>query len=214
VHPFDARYGTDTSGLIGGGSLGAGHANDAFVTAYWGIAPSRLASALERWKGTLDRPVQAYAFADLGCGKGRALLLASEWPFREAMGVELNPALAETAERNVALWQRAGRARCPVRVVQGDAVEAQLPAGPCLVFLYNPFGAPVMRKLVEALRKRVASGGGLVDVIYQNAEAEEDFRRCPDFRLLWRESLPMSEDDRAADAVSSAEDVTCAWRLE
>ena len=215
AHPFDLRHGVETGGVIGGGSLGVGHAHDAFIIAYAGIAPSRFQAALVLWRGTLERHIAAeYAFVDVGCGKGRAMLLASEWPFREAAGVELNPELAEMARRNVAAWIEAGKARCPVRVENGDATEFILPPGPCLLFLYNSFAAPVLRRLLEGLVARARAGGGTVDVIYQNAQAEKEFRRRPELRLLWREALPLSDEDARADPVATAEDVTCAYRLE
>src|SRR5271156_1635678 len=49
LHPFDERYGVDTSGLIGGGDLRSGHPHDIFNTAYYGMAPSRFRWAIERW---------------------------------------------------------------------------------------------------------------------------------------------------------------------
>lgn len=213
-HPFDLLHGTDTSGLVGGGDLATGHEHDAFITAYWGMAPSRFRGALERWRQTLDRPAEDYTFVDIGCGKGRVVLMASASPFREVLGVELSPMLAEVARHNVELWRQAGKARCGIRVVEGDAVELQLPPGPCLVFIYNPFGAPVLRKLLVSLRDRVASGQGPLDVIYQNPDAEEEFRAFPEFRPLWREYLPLSDEDRTIDVMSTEKDATAAWRLE
>src|ERR1700678_2550251 len=49
VHPFDRRYGVDTSGLIGGDELRSGHRHDVFNTAYYGMAPSRFRQVMERW---------------------------------------------------------------------------------------------------------------------------------------------------------------------
>ena len=75
---------------------------------------------------------------------GRALLLAAEFPFRAVVGVELNPTLARIGRTNMALWRKAGRARAPMRMICRDAAEFELPPGPCVVFLFNPFGAPVL----------------------------------------------------------------------
>ena len=213
VHPFDRLHGTDTSGLIGAEDLATGHEHDAFITAYWGMAPSRFRLALQRWRATLQRPVEEYSFVDLGCGKGRVLLMASEWPFRGVTGVELNPVLVDVARRNVALWTAAGKTRCPAGVVQGDALELNLPPGPCLVFLYNPFAAPIIVKMLEFLRNRVAAKLGPVDLMYQNPDFEEEFRRFPEFRLLWRDYLPLSEEDRTMDVLFTPKDATCVWRI-
>src|SRR5258707_12349167 len=78
LHPFDERYGVDTSGLIGGGELRSGHRNDVFNTAYYGMAPSRFRWAIESWIADESHAaIENYSFVDLGCGKGRAILMAS-----------------------------------------------------------------------------------------------------------------------------------------
>src|SRR6202167_2877534 len=41
-----------------------------------------------------------FVFVDLGSGKGRTLLMASDYPFQRIVGVELLPALHETAKGN------------------------------------------------------------------------------------------------------------------
>ena len=111
VHPFDARYGVDTGGLIGGGELRSGHRNDVFNTAYYGMAPSRFQWVMEYWiADQTHAALEDYSFVDLGCGKGRAVMMASEFRFRVVAGVELNAALAGIAEANVAVWTAAGLA--------------------------------------------------------------------------------------------------------
>src|SRR5229473_1979393 len=69
LHPFDQRYGVDTSGLIGGGELRSGHRNDVFNTAYYGMAPSRFRWVMEHWIGDQTHAaLEYYSFVDLGCG--------------------------------------------------------------------------------------------------------------------------------------------------
>jgi len=89
LHPFDLRYGVDTSGLIGGGELRSGHKNDVFNTAYYGMAPSRFRQVMADWLSDGSHgAISEYSFIDLGCGKGRAVMMASEFPFRQVIGVE------------------------------------------------------------------------------------------------------------------------------
>ena len=171
VHPFDTEHGVETSGRIGGSQLGAGHAHDVFNTAYVGVPPSRLRNAVAQWREVAgDRlgspPIGEYAFFDVGCGKGRALMLASEMGFRECAGVELDPGLAVVARRNLEAWERTGKAQCPVRIVEGDATEAALPELPLLVYVYNPFRAPVVKKLLARLEAHAGERAGEMDVIY------------------------------------------------
>src|SRR6059058_302579 len=111
LHPFDQRYGVDTGGLIGGGDLQSGHRNDVYNTAYYGMAPSRFQRVMEYWiADQTHAPLEEYSFVDLGCGKGRAVMMASEFRFREVVGVELHSGLAGIAQSNLAAWTATGRA--------------------------------------------------------------------------------------------------------
>ena len=214
VHPFDERYGTDTGGLIGGGTLAVGSIHDAHIVAYAGIAPSRLRAGLERWLSLLlpGETMQASSFVDLGCGKGRALLLASEYPFREVVGVELNPGLAAIAEANLQGWRRWGQGVVTRGVTCGDATEFRYPAGALLVFIYNAFGGPVIRAVLDALERQVRATGCRVDLLFQNEGPELPLRADPRLKLLWTGALPLGEEDAAAELAGSAEDVTSLYR--
>ena len=155
VHPFDLKYGTDTSGYLGPEDLVKGRANDALNHGYSAIAPSVFHEACRRWRETLPAVsgrIEAYSFVDVGAGKGRALLLAAELPFRKVIGVELSEELASTAQGNVARWSRvAGTNAKKIRVVHGDATKFRWPRTPLLVYLYNPFACSLVAQMAESL---------------------------------------------------------------
>jgi SAM-dependent methyltransferase len=200
VHPFDEELGVETSGLISGGELAGGGKNDKYNTAYHGVPPARLRAALKRWSempGTLE--IEEYAFVDVGCGKGRAVMIASELPFREVLGVELNAVLVQIAEKNLQRWNALGLQRCAVRVMQGDATDFKLPETPLLVYLYNPFRAPVMRMLLE----RLQAVKGRADILYLVPEQEAVFEDFTSFERVWSEVMECPE---AVDQISSPED--------
>jgi hypothetical protein len=213
LHPFDERYSVDTSGLIGGGELRSGHRNDVFTTAYYGMAPSRFQRVMEDWIADETHPaLENYSFVDLGCGKGRAVLMASTFRFREAVGVELHPGLAGIAESNLAAWISARRAICPVRIVCQDATEFVFPGGYCLLYLFNPFAASVMKLLIERIEAEFATRPGMLDVIYFNPESGQLLTEHRGFELLWTGTVQMSEEDAAADHVASADDICSVYR--
>jgi len=213
VHPFDVEYGTETSGLVSGGGLFSGHEHDRFSVAYYGMSPSRMRKALERWRETSGtRAVEEYSFVDIGSGKGRAVMLASELPFREVVGVELNASLHDVAEKNLKRWREAGRAVCPVTLVQSDALSLSLPEGRLLIFLYNPFLAPMMRRLLARVDAVGKDRRGEIDLLYVVPQQEAVFAEFPQFELLWSERIGMSEVDAAADHVSSPEDRVSLYR--
>jgi SAM-dependent methyltransferase len=206
-HHFDAAHGTDTDGLIPGRRLGVGHRQDKHITAYHGTAPSVFRQLVERWRQTLPpRPPHDYTFLDIGAGKGRAMLLASEMEFRNVLGIELNPELVAVAERNLERWQTLGRARTPMQLLQGDIAELEFPDTPCLVYLFNPFGPVVLRQLIRRIEKHFATRPRLLDVLYVNHEQQAVFRRHAGFEELWSGSVVLSSEDAAADVVTIRRD--------
>lgn len=199
-HPFDQENGVQTSGLIPGRYLKTGHAHGRYSTAYFAVAPSVFRALLGRWQRTRPAaPIDRFTFIDAGAGMGRAMLLAAESPFRTVIGIELNPILMRVAQRNVETWRAAGRALASMRVVCGDVVDARIPKGPCLVFLFNPFGASVMRRLLKRLTVAFANRPGQLDLLYVNNEQEAVIERQAGFTRLFVGQERRSRADAIAD---------------
>lgn len=127
------------------------------------------------------------------------MLLAAEWPFRRIVGVELHPGLAATAHANLKLWS-ATHPDPPMRLQEGDALRLAMPAGPCLVFLFNPFDIVLTDRLLTRLSHLFRNRPGQLDLLYVNDEhrrlLQEEHRS---FRELWRGRIHLSHEDRAAD---------------
>jgi SAM-dependent methyltransferase len=199
-HPFDLEFGVRTSGLVAGRHLKTGHRHDRHNTAYYGVAPSVFHSLVARWRRSQHvAPVSECSFVDLGSGMGRAVLLASELPFRKAIGVELNPTLARIARKNAAAWRAAGRARAPMRMVCRDAAEFSFPNGRCLAFLFNPFGAPVLRQVLKELATGFNGRPGHLDLLYVNNEHESVLEEQKGFERLFKGQVKRSREDAIAD---------------
>ncbi|HEU4636971.1 MAG TPA: class I SAM-dependent methyltransferase [Edaphobacter sp.] len=212
IHPFDQVHGTDTSGLVPARDLVTGHPNDEHVTAYYAVAPSILRSLVEQWKETAPgHDIDDYTFLDMGAGKGRAALLASEFPFREVIGVELNPAMAAIASANAARWQDAHASDptaepvSPVRIVVVDALEFSLPTTPTLLFLFHPFEDPVLKQVLRRIESAFIGRAGDLDILYVNAEHGNLISRHPAFKLLWEGQISMSPEDHSADLEAIAQ---------
>lgn len=199
-HPFDVAEHVQTSGLIPGRFLKTGHAHDRHSTAYFGVAPSVFHALLKRWQKTKPIvPLEQFTFIDIGAGMGRAMLLASQYPFAKVEGIELNPALAAIARENIHGWQSAGRAVAPMHVTCSDALQFTLPNGPCLVFLFNPFGESVMRRLLKRLATAFARRPGQLDLLYVNNEQERLFERQRGLTRLFLGQIRRSRADAIAD---------------
>jgi SAM-dependent methyltransferase len=203
-HPFDEEYGVRTSGLVAGRHLKSGHPHDRHATAYYGVAPSVFRALMRRWKRSRpDWAIKDVSFVDIGGGMGRACLLAAQMPFRQVVGVELNPTLARIARKNMTAWRASRRALAPMKMICGDAVEFRLPPGPCLVFMFNPFGAPVMRRLLKAWSQDRNGRAGQLDLIYVNNEQEHALESersgQPGFARVFLGKVPRSRADAIAD---------------
>lgn len=199
-HPFDLEYGVRTSGLVAGRDLRCGQPNDRHATAYYAVAPSVERDLIARWRRT--KPVDdidAYTFVDLGAGMGRAMLIASEYHFRAVEGVEFHPTLARIARRNLTIWRKSDRAKAPLRLHLQDALAYQLPAGPCAVFLFNPFAAPVLKRLLKAWSVSLQGRENQVDLLYVNHEQELLFRSQPGWTRLWTGQVRRWRVDAVAD---------------
>jgi SAM-dependent methyltransferase len=212
IHPFDQIHGTDTSGLVPARDLATGHPNDEHVTAYYGVAPSILRTLIQHWlDASPPHHITDYTFLDIGAGKGRAVLLASEFSFRHVIGVELNPAMAAVAQANIDLWRRAHAADptapaiAPITLVEADALSLSLPSIPTLVFLFHPFEDPVLKALLRHIETAFASRPGDLDILYVNAEHGAVLNRHPAFTLLWQGQVPMTPEDHVADLEAIAQ---------
>ena len=199
-HPFDVQNGVRTSGLVAGRHLGRGHRHDRHATAYYGVAPSVFEGLLARWYRTSPAAaIEDTTFVDVGAGMGRVLLLAAELPFRRVVGVELNPQLVRIARRNAAIWRRQGRALAPIRIYSADAADFRFPAPPFVVFLFNPFGAVVMRRFLANLRRRFARQNAVPDILYVNNEQEGVMEASPGWQRAFLGRVRRSRADAAAD---------------
>src|ERR1700759_738904 len=70
VHPFDERFGVDTSGLVY--ELSSGPPHDPYNNGYFAVAPSVFHSVMQALRDRLGLDYRRFCFLDLGSGKGRA----------------------------------------------------------------------------------------------------------------------------------------------
>jgi len=219
-HPFDLQWGVDTGGYLSPKEIITGHQHDAFCYGYSAIAPSVFDESLRRWRATLSgngANAAAYSFVDIGAGKGRALLLASQLPFRRVIGVEFSAELAEIAESNVARWRKVAHPRTELRVFHQDALAFRWPRAPLLVYLYNPFQCDLLERLLERIERWAKAGARAgsrgVDLLYVNPICADTLSRRRTFSLLWTDRVDMSLADQAADPYGTTFDRVSCYRL-
>ena len=191
IHPFDRAHGTDTSGVVSAENLPVdGTAARDHAVCYAGSQPSVVRQAL-----AACAPVEGFTFVDLGCGKGRALLVASEFPFRGILGVELSAPLARIASRNAALIAGRFPQRTAISVAVADASTLPLPSGNLLLFLYHPFGPELVARVGASVAAALAAEHRRIYVVYVNPVASHCFDASPMLYRRYARELPYAAEE-------------------
>lgn len=208
-HPFDRRYGTDTSGFASANELPRSEnapSNDPYWGShYWGSQPSMVRAAIAALPSQ-----QTFTFIDMGCGKGRALIVASEFYFRDIVGVELSPTLAKIARKNAQIVKARFPDRTGIVIKEGDACAFQIPSGNIVVYLYNPFSEEILSKVIAALGAAIATEQREVYVVYMYPSFSGCIDASPVFKRFFEGRLDFAPEERGYGDVSEGKFII--WR--
>lgn len=115
-----------------------------------------------------DFDFRDFTFIDLGSGKGRTLLMASDYPFRRIVGVELLPTLQHIAEENFAKYHSDSQKCFLIESICRDATEFVFPAEPTVLFLFNPLPESGLKRVVAELERSLEEHPRVAYVLYHN----------------------------------------------
>jgi predicted RNA methylase len=195
VHPFDAEFGTDTSGLIAAEELvDSRRRKNIHNTGFYATAPSIFQQAFAR----LEIDFERFTFVDLGAGKGRIMLLASNFPFQQVLGVEFIPELQAIATRNISVYQPPTRRCRDVQCILSDVQDFVFPSAPLVIFMWHPFVGPVFERVMQNLEDSLRNNPREVHIVYLKPEFGYVIERIPSLQKLWESRFTMSEKDFAA----------------
>ncbi len=123
-----------------------------------------------------------FTFVDIGAGKGRTLLMASDYPFQRILGVELFEELNHIAKENIRRY-KAERQKCFAIESQClDAREFVFPQEPLVVYLFNPLPENSFRRVIDNLELSLQQKPREIYIVYHNPEHRVFLDRVP-----WRE---------------------------
>ena len=166
----DFRHGIKTNGQLF-------HLNPEHIE-YTPLAYRHLVSILRRLQIGSDD-----VFLDYGCGKGRALVVAAKFSFREIIGVELSADLVETAKTNIRMAR--GLHCRNIRVLCADAAEFDVPDSVTIIYFFNPFTGSVLRRVLVKIRESLDRRPRRIRVIFFNrAEFAKETAFLPWVRTL------------------------------
>jgi SAM-dependent methyltransferase len=109
-----------------------------------------------------------FVFLDLGSGKGRTLLMASDYPFRRIVGVELLSALHQAAQNNLSKYRSESQKCFALQSICADATEFPFPEEPIVLYLFNPFPEAGLKRMIANLEQSLRARPRAVYVLYHN----------------------------------------------
>jgi len=161
---FDRRAGVRTTGKVTLQELGlsptSSHSYEATPISFFHSVLRKLSSEYRRT-----------VFVDLGCGKGRTLLLASKYAFRRIVGIEISQALCQIANDNIKAYFAESEDSNRISVICAgiDVFEYDIfeKGDHILIYMYNPCGEPVLEGVLNKLH-RLVSQGHWITILYLN----------------------------------------------
>ena len=157
VSEFDREYGVDTDGKFDGwtylSDLDIPSSNWIDGNDYAAIEPIRFKRVLAGF----DIAFEDYTFVDFGSGKGRALLLASEFPFKRILGLEFSPELHRAAEENIRRYISATQKCRDIQSLNVDFANYALPPEASVLFFFHPCRTRVLSGVVAGIGRSLLS---------------------------------------------------------
>jgi len=133
-------------------------------------------------------------FVDLGCGKGRALFIASGYPFKLIEGVEISKPLFQTVKRNLNSVRSEQKAKCrSIEVYNRDVESYSFPVDPLVVFMYHPFSESKVDSVIKKLNESLRASPRSLRIVYQVPVYHDSVMKMKNLRELDVVPPPVSE---------------------
>lgn len=139
-------------------------------------------AAFREMMAALPIDFREFTFIDIGSGKGRVLLMASEYPFRRIVGVELLTELHRIAQENIAAYQEQmdsadgdqphPQAQLPIESICADVREFVFPRSPLVIYLFHPLPEAGLRRMLHHLEDSYSQTPRPIWIVYHNPVLE------------------------------------------
>jgi predicted RNA methylase len=159
---FDKKWGVDTRGMVFHKKESA---DLLLINAepYEATTPRQFHRIMKSFPKNFDLPE---TFFDMGCGKGRTLIMAEQHGFKRIIGVEFDPSLAKIADANIHGFHAKHPKASEIEVVCKDAGAYEFPDEDSVIYFYNPFTEIIMSNVLENIRRSARVSKGRY-IIYQ-----------------------------------------------
>lgn len=138
-----------------------------FHSAYQPTEPALFREMMESM-ASLGIEFQDFTFIDVGSGKGRVLLMASDYPFHRVLGIELLVDLHRVAQENIQAYKSESQRCFDVEAVAADARQFSFPDAPTILYLFNPLPEAALIEMMSNLERSLLENPRTVYVLYHN----------------------------------------------
>jgi hypothetical protein len=182
---YDKKYGVDTSGVIQAENLEGKNKNVEFANRYEPTSVNTFYQIMNQ----LPINFREFTFIDFGSGRGRVLLLASNYGFKKIIGVEFDTNLHLTANNNIQIYKSSTKNLSDIESVCEDATRFSIPGGQLVIFFFSPFRDKVMSQVLSNISKSFSVNKNRIIVIFygSNPKIIELFAslnfKCTEFKL-------------------------------
>jgi hypothetical protein len=185
---FDRVHGVDTDGQYGGwtylSDLDIPSPNWIDGHDYLPIEPDRFKRVLE----SLDIAFEDFTLIDFGSGKGRALLMASEYSFKRIMGLEFSPELHRIAEDNIRRYSSPTQKCSNIQSLNVDFTNYILPLEASVLFFFDPCRGRALAEITAGIGRSLLACPRPLYVAYvaPRSELEQMFASAGFLREIYR----------------------------
>ncbi len=152
---FDSEFGTETATHLEQFELPEKMSLDRLLSSSQFIASpiNSITVALELVTKHIN--TEDFTFIDVGSGLGRNLLIASHYPFKKIIGIEISEYLTSLAKQNISRYKSSKRKCITIETVCQDALSIQLPADSTVLYFFEPFTNEIGNELVRQVVQSV-----------------------------------------------------------
>jgi len=166
---LDARLGVDTAGVITPEHLDIDGIRKRQAVQYQPTGSLSFGLAL----ANLPINHSDYVFVDYGSGKGRALFLAAQFPFKKCVGVELSRNLHRICEDNIGRLRSKSLKCRDIRSICCDAASFPIPEEPAVLYFFQPFNRDVFSIVLGNILRSLRSCPRDLLVLYYHPGLED-----------------------------------------
>jgi tRNA1(Val) A37 N6-methylase TrmN6 len=165
---FDLHYKIDTFSQVDWETSGVDHYRREHASMY----DSTLVVSLRKMFRSL-KIGPGHILVDMGCGKGRVLLIASEFGFNEARGIEFSHLLCNIARNNYTVFRTKTKTSTKLTIIESDVLDYSIKDDEDVFYMYHPFDAFVLNQVLQNISESVHRVRRKVWIIYCNPVYEK-----------------------------------------